>query len=173
MREMRTGSLMQVIVMGVSGAGKSYLAGKLVEATGWAFAEGDDYHSAENKARMAARIPLTDAEREPWLNALHAVLLGWEQSGTNGIMTCSALKATYRERLAAGLPGVRFVWLDPTRKLLEERLAHRKGHYMPAGLLDSQMATLEPPIDDPRVLRLDGAESAEDEVKIVLAWLRD
>jgi len=163
---------MQVIVMGVSGAGKSYLAEKLVKATGWEFAEGDDYHSAENKARMAARIPLTDAEREPWLDALHAVLREWEQNSVNGVMTCSALKAAYRERLKEGLPELKFVWLDPSREVLEERVAHRKGHYMPAALLESQLATLEPPVNDPQVLRLDGEQSVDDEVKSVLAWLR-
>lgn len=162
---------MQVIVMGVSGAGKSYLAERLVAATEWAFAEGDDYHSAENKAKMAARIPLTDVERGPWLDALHAVLLDWERSGTNGVMTCSALKAAYRERLSEGLQKLRFVWLDLPRALLEERIGHRKGHYMPAALLESQIATLEPPVGDSRVMRLDGSQSADEEVKMVLAWL--
>ena len=163
---------MQVIVMGVSGAGKSYLAERLVKATGWNFAEGDDFHTPENKARMAAGIAMTDADRAPWLDALHAVLVGWETSGKNGIMTCSALKAAYRERLKEGLPKLRFVWLDPARALLEDRMAHRKGHYMPVALLESQIATLERPVNDARVLRLDGTESAEDEVKRALEWLR-
>ena len=163
---------MQVILMGVSGSGKSYLAKRLVAATGWEFAEGDDFHSAENKARMHARIALTDAERAPWLDALHAVLVEWERNGVNGVMTCSALKRAYRERLAEGLPELRFVWLDPSRALLEERMAHRQGHYMPAALLDSQIATLEAPVEGEHVLRLDGSESAEDEVKRVLVWLR-
>jgi gluconokinase len=163
---------MQVIVMGVSGSGKSYLAERLVAATGWEFAEGDDFHSAENKARMAAEIALTDVERGPWLDALHAVLVEWERNGVNGVMTCSALKVVYRERLADGLAGLRFVWLDPPRAVLEERMAHRKGHYMPAGLLDSQIATLERPAEGEHVLRLDGLQGAEDEVKTVLAWLR-
>jgi gluconokinase len=163
---------MQVVVMGVSGAGKSYLAERLVAATGWAFAEGDDFHTAENKARMAAGIPMTDGDRAPWLDALHAVLLEWERSGVDGVMTCSALKNAYRERLAEGLPNLRFVWLNPPRALLEERMAHRKGHYMPAALLNSQIATLEPPVGDSRVLELDGSQNADDEVKSVLAWLR-
>lgn len=158
--------------MGVSGSGKSYLAERLVAATGWEFAEGDDYHSAENKARMAARIPLTDAERWPWLDALHAVLVEWERNGVNGVMTCSALKRAYRDRLAEGLPALRFVWLDLSRAVLEERMAHRQGHYMPAALLDSQLATLERPTEGEPVLRLDGSESAEDEIKRVLAWLK-
>ena len=163
---------MLVILMGVSGSGKSYLAERLVAATGWEFAEGDDFHSAENKARMHAGIPMTDVERAPWLDALHAVLVEWERNGVNGVMTCSALKRAYRDRLREGLAGLRFVWVDPPRAVLEEHMAHRVGHYMPAGLLDSQIATLEPPTEEERALRLDGAEGAEDEVKRVLEWLR-
>jgi gluconokinase len=162
---------MQIIVMGVSGSGKSWLAARLVAATGWAFAEGDDYHSDANKARMHAGIPLTDAERIPWLDALHAILLGWQRGGTNGILTCSSLKETYRARLTDGLQEARFLWLDPPYQVLADRMAHRPGHFMPASLLDSQLATLERPSEDSRTLRLDGTESAEAEVRKVLAWL--
>ncbi|HTJ30800.1 MAG TPA: gluconokinase [Acidobacteriaceae bacterium] len=163
---------MQVIVMGVSGSGKSYLAERLVSATGWAFAEGDDFHTPDNKARMAAGVAMTDAERKPWLDALHAVLMQWSQTGVNGVMTCSALKEIYRERLMEGLRDLRFVWLDPPRPVLEQRMAHRKGHYMPAALLDSQIATLERPTESKHVLRLDGTQVAQDEIKTVLAWLK-
>jgi len=164
---------MQLIVMGVSGSGKSYLAARLVEATGWAFAEGDDYHSDVNKARMASGIPLTDAERIPWLDALHDVLMRWHRSGINGILTCSALKADYRARLTNGLPEARFLWLDPPRAVLADRLTHRPGHFMPAVLLDSQLATLEAPSGEANTLRLDGTELVQDEVARVLSWLRD
>jgi gluconokinase len=163
---------MEVIVMGVSGSGKSYLANKLVQATGWAFAEGDDYHSQANKARMHAGIPLTDAERIPWLDALHGVLEGWHNSSINGILTCSALKASYRTRLTGDLPEARFIWLDPPRSVLADRMEHRTGHYMPPSLLDSQIATLEPPIDAPHTLRLDGTNPADKEVQQILAWLK-
>jgi gluconokinase len=163
---------MEVIVMGVSGSGKSYLANKLVQATGWAFAEGDDYHSEANKARMHAGIPLTDAERMPWLDALHSVLEGWHNSGVNGILTCSALKASYRARLTGDLPEARFIWLDPPRSVLADRLEHRTGHYMPPSLLDSQLSTLEPPVDDPNTLRLNGTAPADQEVQQILAWLK-
>jgi gluconokinase len=159
-----------VIVMGVSGSGKSYLAGKLAEATGWAFAEGDDYHSEANKAKMAARVPLTDADRGPWLDSLHEVLAGWHASGQSGILTCSALKETYREHLTSGLPEARFVWLDPPRSVLAERMAHRPGHFMPPALLDSQLATLEPPTG---VLRLDGSEPIDQAIQIILRWLAE
>lgn len=160
-----------VIVMGVSGSGKSYLASRLAAATGWPFAEGDDYHSAANKAKMAAGIPLTDADRAPWLDTLHEVMLGWQRDGISGILTCSALKAEYRQHLTAGLPNARFVWLDPPRSILADRMAHRPGHYMPPSLLDSQIATLEPPTESPNTLRLDGAHPVEDEIKLILNWL--
>jgi gluconokinase len=159
-----------VIVMGVSGSGKSYLAGKLAEATGWAFAEGDDYHSAANKAKMAAGVPLTDADRSPWLDTLHQLLAGWHAGGQSGILTCSALKESYREHLIAGLPDARFVWLDPPRSVLAERMAHRPGHFMPPALLDSQLATLEPPTG---VLRLDGSEPIEQAIQTILRSLAD
>jgi len=168
---------MLAIVMGVSGSGKSYLAAKLAEATGWAFAEGDDYHSEANEAKMAAGIPLTDADRAPWLDALHGVLAEWTRQGQSGILTCSALKASYRERLTAGLPDARFIWLDPPRAVLAERMAHRPGHFMPPALLESQLATLEPPVADPRTLRLDESEPDESEpinaeIARILAFLK-
>jgi gluconokinase len=164
---------MIVIVMGVSGSGKSWLAARLAAATGWQFVEGDDYHSEANKTRMAAGIPLTDAERGPWLDTLHTVLLGWHQSGTSGILTCSALKSVYREHLTADLPEARFIWLDPPRSVLVERMAHRVGHFMPAVLLDSQLATLQPPVGDPRTLRLDGSEPLDEAVTRIVNWLKD
>lgn len=161
-----------VIVMGVSGSGKSHLANQLARATGWAYAEGDDYHSTANKAKMHAGIPLTDEDRAPWLDALHQILLGWQRSGQSGILTCSALKAMYREHLAAGLPELRFVWLDPPKSVLAERLSHRIGHYMSPTLLDSQLNTLEPPAADAKTLRLDGSVGVNDEVAKALAFLK-
>jgi len=162
-----------VIVMGVSGSGKSYFAGKLAEATRWAFAEGDDYHSEANKAKMAAGIPLTDADRRPWLETLHQVMADWHAKGQSGILTCSALKETYRERLTANLPEARFVWLDPPRSVLQDRMMHRPGHFMPPALLDSQLATLEPPAGTAaNILRLDGSEPIGQAIQIVLNWLK-
>ena len=162
---------MIVIVMGVSGSGKSYFAERLAQATGWVFAEGDDYHSEYNKGLMKAGIALTDTDREPWLSALHTLMAGWEETKTNGILTCSALKATYRQTLTAGLADVRFVWLDPSRNLLEDHLAHRKGHYMSPTLLDSQLATLERPVHSPDIFRLDGTETPDAAVHSVMKWL--
>jgi gluconokinase len=157
--------------MGVSGSGKSYLAGRLAQATGWPFAEGDDYHSESNKALMAAGIPLTDAERIPWLDALHQVLLHWRQEHRSGSLACSALKAAYRERLTANLENVRFIWLDPPRRVLEERMRSRPGHFMPPALLDSQLATLENPTGQSPTLRLDGSEPIGQAIQTILSWL--
>lgn len=161
-----------VIVMGVSGSGKSHLANQLARVTGWAYAEGDDYHLIANKAKMHAGIPLTDEDRAPWLDVLHQILLGWQRSGQSGILTCSALRETYREHLAAGIPDLRFVWLDPPKTVLAERLSHRIGHYMSPALLDSQLNTLEPPAVDGKTLHLDGSGGIEDEVAKVLAFLK-
>ncbi len=161
---------MQLIVMGVSGSGKSTLAALLAKKLGWAMAEGDDYHSDANKAKMAAGVPLNDADRAPWLDALHAALADWQERGKDGVMTCSALKKTYRARLEAGLRDVRFVWLDPPRAALEERLAHRTGHYMNPRLLDSQIATLQPPAGA-NVLHLAGGADAEALAERVAAWI--
>jgi gluconokinase len=140
---------MIVLLMGVSGSGKTTIGQLLAEEMGAVFADADDYHSPANKARMAAGIPLTDADRAPWLDILHGLLEGWHDSGTSGILACSALKAAYRVTLTRGLPdgAVRLVWLDASKQLLAGRLAHREHHYMNPALLDSQLATLEPPPD--------------------------
>ena len=140
---------MIAILMGVTGTGKTTIAHGLVDRTGWEFAEGDDYHSEANKAKMRAGVPLTDGDRAPWLQALHGVLAGWVQDGKNGVMTCSALKESYRKTLTEGLPqgAVRFVLLEAPKQVLVDRLEHRTGHFMNPALLDSQLATLELPED--------------------------
>ncbi len=140
---------MIVIVMGVTGTGKTTIGTLLAKRAGWYYAEGDDYHSEANKAKMHAGIPLTDEDRAPWLAALHEVLLGWYRNGESGVLACSALKQGYRDTLAAGMEhaAYRFVWLKVSREIIAERLSHRAGHYMNPALLDSQFATLEPPPD--------------------------
>ena len=157
--------------MGVSGSGKSTLAARLVERTGWKYVEGDDYHSEANRAKMHAGIPLTDEDRWPWLDALHAVLAGWNSEGLSGVLTCSALKESYRDRLLSGIDDARIVWLDPPRQLLEARLTARTGHYMNPKLLDSQLAALEAPQGD-SVLHLAGGESSNQQAEIVIHWLQ-
>jgi gluconokinase len=161
---------MQLIVMGVSGSGKSTLAALLARRLGWEMAEGDDYHSAENKAKMAAGVPLNDEDRRPWLDSLHEVLAGWQARNVNGVMTCAALKDVYRKRLSEGWGEVRFVWLDPPRKALEERLEQRTGHYMNPQLLDSQLETLEAPTGL-SVLHAVGEMDAETLADRVMAWI--
>lgn len=144
---------MIVILMGVTASGKSTIAAELVRLTGWKFAEADDYHSAANKAKMHAGIPLNDVDRAPWLGSLHDVIAGWMRAGQNGVMTCSALKQTYRDVLTGGLPDgtCRFVLLDAPVAVLEERIKDRPGHFMNPDLLQSQIDTLEQPQDAIRV----------------------
>jgi gluconokinase len=144
---------MIVVVMGVSGSGKTTIGTLLAERLNTVFADADNYHSDANKAKMAAGHPLTDQDREPWLETLNALLLGWFKEASGGVLACSALKDSYRQTLAKGLPphACAFVWLDGSRQQIAERLAGRKNHYMNPDLLDSQFATLEPPADALRI----------------------
>jgi gluconokinase len=140
---------MIVILMGVSGSGKSTVAHELAALTGWKFAEGDDYHSEANRRKMHSGIPLTDEDRAPWLASLHAVLLGWLGSGESGILACSALRQSYRDILSKDLPpaAYRFVLLDVPAEILQVRMNQRPGHFMNPALLKSQLQTLELPKD--------------------------
>lgn len=135
----------RVVVMGVSGCGKSTVGRLLARALDVAFVEGDDWHSPQNIAKMAAGQPLTDADRQGWLQALAGRLAQAHAQGQGLVLACSALRRSYRDRLRAGTPGLQFLLLHGERALLAQRLAMRQGHYMPAALLDSQLATLEPP----------------------------
>jgi gluconokinase len=137
-----------IVVMGVSGAGKSTVAAELVGLLGWDFAEGDEFHPPENVAKMRAGIPLDDEDRWPWLRRLAAWIGEHEAAGTNAVVTCSALKRVYRDLLRDGHPSVWFAHVQAASELIRDRVEHRSGHYMPASLLDSQLATLEPLQDD-------------------------
>jgi len=152
---------MILIVMGVSGSGKTTLAQTLAKFTGWQFAEGDDYHSEANRQKMHSGVPLTDADRAPWLATLHALILQWHERGENGILTCSALKQMYREMLIADLPAeaYRFVLMEAPKEVIAERM-HARQHFMPAELLDSQIATLELPAGALHVSALEPPELA-------------
>ncbi len=158
-----------LVVMGVSGSGKSTLAGVLAGRLGWALQEGDDLHPAANVAKMEAGIPLTDADRFPWLELIRDWIDAQQGAGKPGVVTCSALRRSYREIIAR--PGVEFVHLDGTRHDFEERLGRRLGHFMPASLLDSQLETLEPLGADEHGFVVDAALPVQDAVAQVIAWL--
>jgi gluconokinase len=134
-----------LIFMGVSGTGKSTVAALFAQKTGAVFYEGDDFHPPANVAKMRAGIPLTDADRAPWLAALREIIARALATGVFSVLTCSALKASYRDALAAGDPRVGFVHLTGPPALIAERLKKRHDHFMPATMLESQFATLEPP----------------------------
>ena len=134
------------VIMGVSGSGKTTIGARFARALDLEFVEGDDMHPAENVRRMAAGIPLTDDDRRPWLLAIAARLRDAQGAGRGLAIACSALRRQYRDVLRTrGVANVRFVFLTGARSLLEERLAARRGHFMPAALLHSQLATLEDP----------------------------
>jgi gluconokinase len=135
---------MIVIVAGVSGSGKTTVGALLAGRLGWRFADADDFHPAASIAKMRAGIPLTDADRWPWLNAIAAWMDERIARGESAVVTCSALRRAYRDVLLAGRPGARLVFLSVGRSLLERRLAARHGHFFPAALLDSQLAAVEP-----------------------------
>jgi gluconokinase len=160
-----------LVLMGVTGSGKTTIGTKLATAEHWEYAEGDDYHSDANKAKMHAGIPLTDEDRAPWLASLHEVLLGWHRSGKSGVMACSALKQSYRDELSAGIPGteLHFVLLEVSREVLQQRLAARKNHYMSPALLDSQIATLETPRD---AIRVAGDRPPDETVREIMDAVR-
>lgn len=131
-----------VVVMGVAGTGKTTIGPLLAARLGVPYAEGDDFHPPANIAKMSAGIPLDDADRWPWLDAIG----GWAhgRAGLGGVVSSSALKRSYRDRLRAAAPGIVFVHLTGDRALIEDRMSHRQGHFMPTALLDSQFATLQP-----------------------------
>ncbi|MEY7980550.1 gluconokinase [Streptomyces pilosus] len=131
-----------VVVMGVAGTGKTTIGPLLAARYGVPYAEGDDFHPRANIDKMTAGTPLTDDDRWPWLDAIGAWADG--RAGEGGVVSCSALKRSYRDRLRAAAPGVVFVHLTGDRALVEDRMAHRQGHFMPTALLDSQFATLQP-----------------------------
>lgn len=158
-----------VVVMGVSGCGKSTVGQQLATAMGVEFLEGDQLHSTENVARMAAGIALTDDDRQGWLRALASRIGNAHTRGQGLIVSCSALKRTYRDTLRQGAPDLLFVHLQGSPELLTARMASRPGHYMPASLLESQLATLEVPGPDENAQTFDIAISAAAIVAAVMA----
>ncbi|MFD6910049.1 gluconokinase [Streptomyces sp. NPDC060077] len=149
-----------VVIMGVAGTGKTTIGPLLAARLDVPYAEGDDFHPQANIDKMSAGTPLGDDDRWPWLDAIGA----WahERAGHGGVVSCSALKRSYRDRLRAAAPGVVFVHLSGDRALVEDRMAHRQGHFMPTALLDSQFATLQPLEPDEAGVSVDVAGSPEE-----------
>jgi gluconokinase len=138
---------MIVIVMGVTGAGKTTVGGLLASQLGWKFADADDFHPAANIEKMRNGIPLNDDDRQPWLKRLREEINGWIADGRNVVLACSALKRSYRQELDAG-PEVRFVYLKGSAALITERLRARHGHFADEHILAGQFADLEEPDSD-------------------------
>lgn len=159
-----------VVFMGVSGSGKSTVARAVQERLGWDFAEGDEFHPPENVAKMSAGHPLTDMDRFPWLGTLAGWIREHEAQGRPTLMSCSALRRTYREVLRSGADDVRFVHLAGDKGLLLERMDAR-DHFMPPSLLESQLDTLEPLHDDERGLTVDVADPPDEIAETVVASL--
>jgi gluconokinase len=146
------------VVMGVSGSGKTVIGSGLAEALGGRFAEGDRFHPPENIARMSAGLPLRDEDRWGWLDEIATEISEAERQGETLVVACSALKRVYRDRLRLASRRLRFVYLEIGRDAAAARVAARKGHFMPASLIDSQFAALEPPTPDEGALTLDAAK---------------
>ena len=161
---------MIVVVMGVSGSGKTTVGRLLAQRLECEFLDADDFHPSSNVAKMAAGVPLEDADRWPWLERLNEELRRREARGHRAVLACSALKQAYRDRLAAGLARFELVYLRASAGLLRARLADRTHRYMPASLLDSQLATLEPPA---RAIEIDAAQSPERCVETAVAALSE
>jgi gluconokinase len=157
---------MIVVLMGVSGSGKTTVGGLLAQRLGCDFIDADDFHPPANVAKMAAGVPLGDADRRPWLERLNLELRRREARAERAVLACSALRQSYRDRLMAGLARCELVYLRAGAELLAERLAGRQHRYMPASLLASQLATLEPPRG---AIEIDAAQSPERCAELIAA----
>lgn len=161
-----------LVIMGVSGSGKTTIALELSRQLGWEYAEGDEFHPPANVEKMRAGHALTDEDRWPWLGKIAEWVSWHEDLGKDIVITCSALKVAYRDLLRRDNPSVFFVHVDVARAVLEKRLSERKGHYMPASLLDSQLSTLEPLTADEPGRAVPGDERPDEVVTSVVALLR-
>jgi len=157
--------------MGVSGSGKTTVAERLAKRLGWTVAEGDRLHPQANVEKMRAGVPLTDADRWPWLDRIGEELKDWARAGRSGVLTCSALKRAYRDRIRTARPDVRFVYLRGSEALIGARVAARHHEYMPASLLRSQFAALEEPGPDEGAVTVEAGDSPEAQVVEIVAAL--
>jgi carbohydrate kinase (thermoresistant glucokinase family) len=160
-----------LVVMGVSGSGKTTVATLLAERLGWPFAEGDDFHPPANVAKMHGGTPLTDADRLPWLQSIAGWIDARRAEGSGGIVSCSALKRAYRDILIGTRPDVRLIYVRGSHALIAARISARRDHFMPASLLESQFDTLEEPGADERQIIADTASTPAAMVEGVLATL--
>jgi gluconokinase len=150
---------MIVLVGGVAGSGKTTVGALLAARLRWQFADADGFHPQANVAKMRAGVPLTDADRRPWLNAIAAWIDERVAAGESAVAGCSALKQSYRDVLLAGRPAVRLAFLEIDREIAHARLAARHGHFFTVALMDSQFAELEPPEESQQVFVLDGSQA--------------
>lgn len=162
-----------IVVMGVSGSGKTTIAEEIARREGWELLEGDDFHPPANIAKMKSGIPLTDDDRWPWLRAIAAAIDERRARGESVVVACSALKRAYRDILVDGRDDVVVVYLRGSSALISERIAARKHHFMPAKLLESQFATLEEPAPDERAIIVSVAPSPAEIVDSVMNRLRE
>ena len=162
---------MIVVVAGVSGSGKTTVGSLLAGRLGWPFTDADALHPAANIAKMQSGLPLSDADRHPWLATVGTRMDAYAESGQSAVLACSALKRSYREQLLAGRPEARMVFLHVTREELEARLHARHGHFFPAALLDSQLADLQYPEPAEGVLVVDATTPPEQAVDLIIARL--
>ena len=160
-----------VVVMGVSGCGKTTVGELLAEKTGWPFLDADALHASESIAKMAVGIPLTDADRRPWLDRVAGWIRDRYAAGEPGVVACSALKRAYRDRLRTADSDLRFVYMKADRETLADRLAHRRGHFFAPRLLAAQLADLDEPAADEHPIVIDIGQSPEAEVDTVLTAL--
>jgi gluconokinase len=160
-----------VLVMGVSGSGKTTVGRLLAKRAGWPFLDADELHSSASIAKMGAGIPLTDADRGPWLDRVASWIAERHAAGEPGVVACSALKRPYRDRLRRAEPNLRLVYLRSDRDVLVDRLAHRHGHFFAPMLLSAQLADLDEPGPDEHSITVDIGQSPDDEVGAVLAAL--
>ncbi len=160
-----------LVVMGVSGSGKTTIAALLAGRLGWEFEDGDDFHPPENVAKMHGGTPLTDEDRWPWLHAIAAWIDATRSTGRHGIVACSALKRAYRDILLRDKPDVRLVYLQGGKQLISTRQAARLNHYMPAALVDSQFAALEEPGADESPIVVSVAPRPSEVVQDIVAQL--
>ena len=160
-----------LLITGVSGSGKSTIGSLLASRLGWTYAEADAFHPDRNIAKMAAGHPLDDADREPWLDAIGAWIDATTRAGRPAVVTCSALKRAYRDKLRKGRPNVRLIYLDADQQIVGGRLAARSGHFFPAQLLASQFQDLQRPDPDEHALVVDVSATPEEIVDRLIEGL--